>query len=272
MPTAIASPILPKDQAERLIPRIALWPLSESDFQSMLDHNVILHGDPVELVDGCLVRSNASAAWPQLDELSTWCDVETDSGVERLPIWHLSVHQYEELARIGVLKSGDRCELIDGLLVRRMTTNPPHVISSYRVRTIVERLLPSEWHLQVQGPVLLDEAEPEPDASVIRGRVEDYLEDHPGPADVAVVIEVSDASLRFDQIKKLGTYARNHIREYWIVNLIDRRLEVYRQPTGAVKNPTYRERILLGENDELPFVIDQKPLGTIRVIDLLPPV
>lgn len=272
MSTVIASPILPPEQAERLIPRVSLWPLSPSDFQAMQDHNVILQGDPVELVDGYLVRSNASAAWPQLDELSTWCDVESESGVERLPIWRLSVLQYEELLEIGVLQSGDKCELIDGLLVRRMTTNTGHVISSYRVRTIVERLLPPGWHLQIQCPILLDEAEPEPDAAAIRGRAEDYLRDHPGPADVAVAIEVSDSSLRFDQIKKLGTYARNQIREYWIVNLIDRRLEVYRQPTGAVKNPTYRERIVLGENDQVQLVIDQKLVGAIRVIDLLPPV
>src|SRR4051812_23041293 len=106
MSTAIATPIVPDEQAERLIPRVRLWPLSDSDFQLMLDHNVVLHGDPVELVDGCLARSNASASWPQLDELSTWCDVETDTGIERLPIWRLSVLQYEELVRIGVLNSG----------------------------------------------------------------------------------------------------------------------------------------------------------------------
>jgi Uma2 family endonuclease len=271
MSTAIASPILPGDQAELLIPRVALWPLSSDDFQLMLDQGVILQGDPVELLDGYLVRNNASAGWPQLDELSTWCDVETDSGVERLPIWRLSVRQYEALLEIGVFHSGDKCELIDGLLVKRMTTNSAHRISTYQVRTIVERLLPAGWHLQVQNPILLGEAEPEPDIAVIRGQADDYPSDHPGPADAVLVVEVSDSSLRFDQIKKLGAYARNQIPEYWIVNLIDRRLEVYRRPTGAVKNPAYREKLVFNSDDQIELVIDQKPLGMIRVADLLPP-
>jgi Uma2 family endonuclease len=271
MSTAIASPIVSEEQAERLIPRFALWPLSADDFQAMLDHGVVLEGDPVELVDGYLVRNNATARLPQLDELSTWCDVEAEAGVQRLPIWRLSVHQYEELERIGVLQSGDKCELIEGLLVRRMTTNTGHVIASHRVRTLVERCLPEGCHLRVQDPILLHESEPEPDVSVIRGRPEDYLEDHPGPADVLLVVEVSDSSLLFDQTKKLRAYASNHIPEYWIVNLIDRRLEIYRQPSGAVKNPNYRERIILDEDDQLDLIIDKKPLGMIRVVGLLPP-
>ena len=271
MSTVIASPILPPEQAERLIPRVSLWPLSPGDFQSMLDHNVILQGDPVELVDGCLVRSNASAAWPQLDELSTWCDVETASGVERLPIWRLSVAQYEELLEIGVLQSGDKCELIDGLLVRRMTTNSGHIVSSHRVRDIMSRLLPPKTHVRMQAPISMNHSEPEPDIAVVRGALEDYSKAHPGPADVLLAVEVSDSSLNFDRTKKLRVYAGNRISEYWIVNLIDRRLEIHRDPTGAIKNPAYREQVILGEDDQMQLIIDGHQCGAIRVSDLLPP-
>jgi Uma2 family endonuclease len=268
MSTAFAAPPVVEEQN---VPRIALWPLSTSDFEMMRKHRIILPGDPVELIDGCLVRANAVEDAPQLDDLSIWCDVELENGVERLPIWRLSVRQYEAMIEVEILQSGDKCELIDGLLVRRMTLNSRHYVSSHRVRRLLEARLPQGYHLRAQGPILLDNSEPEPDVSIVQGEVESFMADHPGTSNVPLVIEVSDSSLRYDRTTKLHIYARNHIREYWIVNLIDRQIEVHRQPTGAVKEPTYREKLVLKASDSFELVIDRNSLGTLRVADLLPP-
>ena len=78
-------------------------------------------------------------------------------------------------------------------------------------------------------PVALDdESEPEPDVAVVSGTHEDYLEAHPRRP--LLVVEVADSSLRFDRRRKQSLYARGGVEEYWIVNLIDGVLEVYRDP------------------------------------------
>ena len=88
--------------------------------------------------------------------------------------------------------------------------------------------------------VTLLTSEPEPDVIVVRGSNDDYVDRHPGPGDVVLVVEVSDTSLRSDQGFKKMIYAKSSLPVYWIVNLIDRRVEVYTDPTGPAEQPDYR--------------------------------
>lgn len=131
------------------------------------------------------------------------------------PLFRLTVEQYHELIRSGKLAEDDPVELLEGLLVFRMPKNTPHTTATALARREVERLLPSGWHYRSQEPITLADGEPEPDGAVVRGRIEDYALSHPGPSDVALVIEVADSSLDRDRGLKLRSYARAGIGAYW---------------------------------------------------------
>ena len=89
--------------------------------------------------------------------------------------------------------------------------------------------------VQSQDPITLtDRTEPEPDLVIARLREDNYVNSHPTPADIILVVEVADSTLNFDRNVKAPLYAAAGISEYWIVNLVDNRLETYRQPQGAI--------------------------------------
>ena len=119
-----------------------------------------------------------------------------------------TVDEYERLAAAGILKDR-RITLINGYLVRKMTTNPPHVIATEETRRRLERLLPPGWHVRQEQPVRIpDHDEPEPDVVVARGSLRDYAARHPGPADILLLAEVADSSLAFDRGEQLQIFAR----------------------------------------------------------------
>jgi Uma2 family endonuclease len=117
--------------------------------------------------------------------------------------------------------------------------------------------------------VTLATSEPEPDAAVVRGGLRDYPDRHPGASDVILVVEVADASLERDQTLKKRIYAKAGIPVYWIVNLLERRLEVHRDPSGPSESPGYRTHEDLGPEDHVRLVIDGKEVARIAVADLL---
>jgi Uma2 family endonuclease len=152
-----------------------------------------------------------------------------------LPLLRLSVPQYHAMRRAGILTEDDRVELLGGLLVSKMTKNPPHSLATELTRRALEQALGSvggRWHVRSQQPITTPDSEPEPDVAVVAGGLRDYGEAHPSPADVALVVEVADESLRRDRKDKLAIYARAGIAAYWIVNLVDRHVEVFGAPSA----------------------------------------
>ena len=113
------------------------------------------------------------------------------------------------------------------------------------------------------------DSEPEPDVVLAAGPNADYKTRNPTPSEAIVVVEVGDSSLREDQTTKLQLYAAAKVAVYWIVNLVDGRVEVYTQPRGG-KNPTYRARSDYGPRDAMPVVVGGTPVGAIAVKELLP--
>jgi hypothetical protein len=186
-----------------------------------------------------------------------------------LPVYRLSVEQYHRLIESGVFRSGDRVELLDGILVSKMTHNPPHAASVVLITRLLSRTLPDEWLLRAQLPVTTRESEPEPDFALVPGPVNRYGTRHPVPREVGLLIEVADTSLAEDQGPKLQLYARARIAPYWIVNLVDRRVEVYTQPRGG-RSPGYRHRQDYGPGEAVPLVLGGQDFGTLAVSDLLP--
>jgi Uma2 family endonuclease len=148
-------------------------------------------------------------------------------------LWRLSVAQYHTMLQVGILEEGDRLELLEGILVAKMTKNPPHRISTKLIREALENITPDSWYVDSQEPITLDDSEPEPDVVIIRGKTTDYRDRHPVAADVVLVIEVADSTLERDRTTKQRIYARAGIAIYWILNLRDRQLEVYTEPLAA---------------------------------------
>lgn len=128
----------------------------------------------------------------------------------------------------GLLNPDKRYELIQGEIYE-MTVGPEH---AFCVDNLQERLLearkPGEYYFRVQGALRLGDDQPAPDIAVIPGKPSDYREQHPTTA--LLVIEIADTSLHHDRGRKLRLYAQHRIPEYWIVNLKERTLEVYREP------------------------------------------
>jgi len=187
-----------------------------------------------------------------------------------MPLWRLSVEQYHALARQGFFSEDDRVELLEGLLVPKMTILPPHRRSTHRVQTALRQNIPAGHYVASPSPVTLAASEPEPDVVVVRGSDDDYPDRHPGPDDVALLVEVSDTTLRHDQGFNKMIYAKARIVIYWIVNLIDRRVEVHTDPTGPGPMPDYRQRQDYAETDQVPLIIDGQEVAWIAVRELLP--
>jgi Uma2 family endonuclease len=124
--------------------------------------------------------------------------------------------------------------------------------------------------VDTQAPITLEDSEPEPDLVIVRGEPRLYLDRHPGPAELALAVEVADASLLRDQGTKKRIYARAGIAVYWIINLPDRRCEVYTDPVAADGEPDYRQRYDYGPSDAVPLIIDGQAVGSIAVADVLP--
>ena len=117
--------------------------------------------------------------------------------------------------------------------------------------------------LPPQSVVTTAESEPEPDIAVVRGHELDYMSRHPGPAELALVVEVSASSLPRDRLEKVRIFARAAIPVYWIINLVNRRVEVYTDPTGPDSGPVYRTRHDYRAGDLVPFVVNGRELGPI---------
>lgn len=185
------------------------------------------------------------------------------------PIWKLTVEQYHAMIRHGILESGTPVELLAGLMVPKMRKVPPHTYATRLLRKALEKLIPPDWFVDSQGPTSLSESEPEPDLMVVRGTIEDYATRHPGPLELGLVIEVAESSLNRDRNLKQPLYSQDAIAEYWILDLVHRKLEVFTAPqpgttSGYAHNKTY------GESDHVPVILDGVVIGHILVSDVLP--
>ena len=183
-------------------------------------------------------------------------------------LYRLTVDQYEQMGRAGIFSEDDRVELVEGLLYRKPMKKGPHSIASRETAAALSRLVRSEaYFVTREDPVRIPgrSGMPEPDISVVRGRSRDYIE-QPDAGDVPLIVEVSDKTLAFDRTDKLGSYAGGGIPVYWIVNLVDRQVEVYSNPAPI----GYHSSQVFTPGQEVPVVIDGFEVGRIPVSDILP--
>jgi Uma2 family endonuclease len=171
--------------------------------------------------------------------------------------------EYERLIDLEFFQPDERLELIDGLLVVREPQDSPHATGVRLVLTALRAVFGAGWIVDSQLPVALDDhSEPEPAAAVVAGAPRDYRDAH--PTRPVLIVEVAES-------RKSSLYARAGIADYWVVNLVDRVLEVYREPVAAPAAPygfRYRSVTRLRPPATVPPLA--APSAAICVADLLP--
>lgn len=167
------------------------------------------------------------------------------------PMHRFTVAEYRQLGELGVLAPEDRVELLEGWIVEKMNHHPAHGYAVRYLNNWLVRVLPDGLLAQCQLPITTDTSEPEPDLAVVRGKETDFITRHPYANECRLLIEVADTSLAKDRAKAI-IYAAAGVSEYWIVNLIDRRLERFQQSDGNA----YREQSFVALDDTIELELD----------------
>jgi hypothetical protein len=190
-------------------------------------------------------------------------DLEYIDGVS---IARFSIDDYHEMIEQGFFNGTDAFELLDGFLVKKMARNPPHDSTVQKLDRRFKRWVPAKFQLRVQLGITLDNTEPEPDLAIVLGNETDFDHQHPWAEAVKILVEVSDSTLATDRGWKASLYAKAGILVYWVVNIPDRRIEVYSQPESG----QYLHRDDYGEDDSVPILLNDTVYGTIAVSEVLP--
>ena len=181
-----------------------------------------------------------------------------------------TVEEYYRMAEIGLF-DGKRVELIEGEVIEMSAMGRPHVIALNRTADLLKLIFARGWFVQTQAPLRFGKrSEPEPDIAVVKGKMEDYLTDHPTTA--GLIIEVSDKTLNYDRKRKAGLYAKAGIQDYWVLNLKKHQLEIFRRPipnAEAWHSFSYGDQHIVMEGESASPLI--KPDAMIAVTEMLPP-
>ena len=144
--------------------------------------------------------------------------------------------EYDRMIEVGVLHEDERIELIGGELVVAEPKGAPHYAATRRTARVLEAAFGPGWDARTEGPIALDDdSEPEPDVAVVPRSPDDYRRAHPSRA--VLMVEVAESSVASDRRRKGSLYARAGLADYWVLNLVDRVLEVYREPVADAAAP-----------------------------------
>jgi Uma2 family endonuclease len=173
------------------------------------------------------------------------------STVESIPetlLKRWTVDDYHRMIASGVLTSDDRVELLDGQVIEMVPQDPPHASTTDEGSDYLKALFAGRAKVRAQLPVTLsDYSEPEPDIAVVRIDNNRYRDRHPSPADIFLLIEIADATLKRDRTHKAKLYAQAKVPEYWIVNVNQSQLIVFRDPQDGI----YQSEAVLTITDQI---------------------
>ena len=179
-----------------------------------------------------------------------------------------SREEYDRLIAGGMFHPEERLELIEGEIVQMSPQGSQHATGVTLVENTLRTVFGKNYVVRVQMPLAISSgSEPEPDIAIVTGAPRDYCKEHPTTAEL--VIEIADTTLTYDRTKKTAMYAQAGIQEYWILNLLDRQLEVYRQPQSLPSStfPYQKHEVKTASEAIRPLRRHQK---TILIADLLP--
>lgn len=199
------------------------------------------------------------------------------SGGKAPSVWPLTVDQLDRMIEAGILREGDPVELIDGVLVRKdcaapggnpMVHSPRHASVVSRLQRIDRYVEAAGYHVRTQLPVTLSSVQqPEPDAAVVHGTPDAFAERHPGPSEIAAVMEVADSSVEYDRTTKQRLYASANIPQYWIVNVPEGHVELYDLPAPA--NGRYGRRRDFKPGEALELLLGSGHVVSLPVGEIL---
>ena len=172
------------------------------------------------------------------------------------------------MADAGILTDEDPVELLEGWIAPKMIHNPPHDLAVGLVEEAIRIRLTEALKIRTQSAITTEDSRPEPDVAVVKGPLRRYAQQQPKPEDVALLVEVADASLDRDR-SKCQIYARAGITVYWIVYLTDLQVEDYTNPSAS-DSPYYSQQAVYKPGDSVPLSIAGQRSFSIAVDDLLP--
>jgi Uma2 family endonuclease len=177
-----------------------------------------------------------------------------------------TVKEYHKLGEMGFFHPEERVELLSGNIIKMSAKGTAHTSATRRTASVLHNLLGNQAAVYNKDPIALDDnSEPEPDIAVVRIDPFDYATHHPTPSEVYLIIEVADSSLTFDREIKAKIYARSGIADYWVLNVGDRQLHVFREPTEN----GYQSEVILAETASISPI--EFPAFNIAIQAMLPP-
>jgi Uma2 family endonuclease len=202
-----------------------------------------------------------------MNPLQTIPDSTTPSlmaSFEHLKHWQVS--DYHRMSELGILDPTERTELIAGHITLMVAKGTLHVITLQLLTRELFNQLGQTALIRTQAPIHLNDfSEPEPDLAIVQGSILDYANHHPQPADIYLVIEVADSTLNYDCQVKDKLYAQAGIADYWVVDVKNRQVHIFRQPTSI----GYDSHLILAASQTI------SPLAftavTISINSILPP-
>jgi Uma2 family endonuclease len=190
--------------------------------------------------------------------------------VPPFPVYQITVEKYHDMIQMGILTEDDQVELLEGWIVPKMPRAPAHDTAIDLAEATLRPLLPSGWRIRIQNAITTGDSEPEPDLAVVEGELRAFASRHPGPHDVGLIIESAESSLATDRVDKGRIYARANIAIYWVINLVDGQVEVYRDPDPQANPAAYRTAHTFLPGQVVPFVLKGNMIAEVPVNDLLP--
>jgi Uma2 family endonuclease len=177
-----------------------------------------------------------------------------------------TVKEYHHMSELGLLNASERTELIAGKIVLMTAKGTPHVIALQLIARSLQAQLHNIALIRTQDPIELDDfSEPEPDLVIVKGKILDYTNCHPCGSDVLLVVEIADSTLKKDCEVKDKLYARSNIPDYWVIDVKNDQVHIFRTPT-----PTgYASHLILSASQTVsPLAF---PEVVLPISSILPP-
>ena len=178
-----------------------------------------------------------------------------------------TVEEYHKLGEMGFFHPEERVELLSGNIIIISAKGTANTSATRRTANVLRDILGNQVDVYYKSPIALnDNSEPEPDITLVRIDPFDYATHHPTPSEVYLIIEVADSSLAYDREIKAKIYARSGIADYWVLNVNDRQLHVFREPA----DDRYQSEVIIGETGSISPL--EFPAFNISIGEMLPPI
>ena len=191
--------------------------------------------------------------------------MQSQETTVKLRLW--TVEEYHKIAEAGIFDGDGRVELLEGKIIWMSPIGTAHRSAVGRTNKLLQKLLSDKAWVSIQDPIQLDDySEPEPDIAVVQIDPLDYADHHPTPDEVYLVIEVADTTFKKDCETKGKAYAAAGIIDYWVLDVINRQLHVFREPSEN----GYQSIVVLGEDESISPL--NFPDLRIDILAILPPI